>query len=240
VTALIVVVPTRGRPDNAERLEVAFRETASRGAIPVFVADEDDPELGRYRDKLEAGKISRLMVYNHAAGGKGLCFPLNYAARRYAEVVDYVGFMGDDHLPRTHGWDLEMIGELDSLEPRIAYGNDLLQGANLPTAVFMQARMIRAMGIMAPQCMRHLYLDNFWKHLGEQTGGLRYREDVVIEHLHPVAGKAAWDERYAAVNASDRDAADRDAWISYRDGVGFAAALRLVNEEYGRGQVPTA
>lgn len=240
MTALIVVVPTRGRPDNAARLEAAFRETASRGAIPVFVADEDDPELGRYRDKLEAGEISRLMVYNHTAGGKGLCFPLNYAARRYAEVVDYVGFMGDDHLPRTHGWDLEMIGELDSLEPRIAYGNDLLQGANLPTAVFMQARMIRAMGIMAPQCMRHLYLDNFWKHLGEQTGGLRYREDVVIEHLHPVAGKAAWDERYAAVNASDRDAADRDAWISYRDGVGFAAALRLVNEEYGRGQVPTA
>ena len=88
---------------------------------------------------------------------------------------------------------------------------------------------------MAPQVMRHLYLDNFWKHLGEQTGGLRYLGDVVIEHLHPVAGKAPWDHRYAAVNASARDTEDRIAWEMYRDGVGFASALRLVKEEYACG-----
>lgn len=237
---LAVVIPTRGRPENAARLAEAFRVTSTLGALPVFVVDEDDPALPGYKELMRERAIDRLFIYGVTEGGQGLCMPLNYVARRWSTQVDYIGFMGDDHLPRTRGWDAQMAGELDSLEPRIAYGNDLLQGANLPTAVFMQSRMIRAMGIMAPQCMRHLYLDNFWKHLGEQTGGLRYREDVVIEHLHPVAGKAAWDERYAAVNASDRDAADRDAWISYRDGVGFAAALRLVNEEYGRGQVPTA
>lgn len=234
MTALAVVVPTRGRPENAARLATAFRETASRGAVAVFVADQDDPRLPEYRALLDAGKISRLMVYGGTAGGRGLCLPLNWAARRYAEVYENVGFMGDDHLPRTHGWDLEMIRELDSLEPRIAYGNDLLQGASLPTAVFMQSRLIRATGCMAPQVMRHLYLDNYWKALGEAIGGLRYRDDVIIEHLHPVAHKAAWDERYAAVNSSEADQADRAAWEHYRDGVGFQAAVKAVNEEYGR------
>ncbi len=231
---LAVIVPTRERPGNAARLAAAFRETTALDAVPVFVADHDDPLLPEYKALLDAGSLPRLMIYTHTEGGRGLCFPLNFAARQYASVYDYVGFMGDDHLPRTHGWDELMVHELDSLEPRIAYGNDLLQGRNLPTAVFMQSRMIRTLGVMAPQVMRHLYLDNFWKHLGEQTGGLRYRDDVVIEHLHPVAGKAAWDHRYAAVNASERDTADRIAWETYRDGVGFASALRLINKEYGR------
>jgi hypothetical protein len=232
VTALAVVVPTRGRPQNAARLARAFEETTASGALPVFVADKDDPELPGYRALLEAGTIPRLMIYDHTEGGKGLCFPLNYAARRYADVYENVGFMGDDHLPRTHGWDTEIINSLDSLRPRIVYGNDLLQGANLPTAVFMQSRMIQALGVMAPQVMRHLYLDNFWKELGERTGSLVYREDVVIEHLHPVAGKAPMDERYAAVNAPAADRFDRDAWLAYRDGAGFESALRLVRAEY--------
>lgn len=231
MTALAVVVPTRGRPENAARLAAAFEATTASGAVVVFVADGDDPELDGYRALLDAGDIPRLMISEHV-GGKGLCVPLNYAARRYADLVNYVGFMGDDHLPRTHGWDTEMISELDSLGPRIAYGNDLLQGANLPTAVFMQSRMIRAMGVMAPQVMHHLYLDNFWKELGERTGGLRYRDDVIIEHLHPVAGKAEWDERYRVVNAPEMDTGDRDAWIAYRDGVGFEAALHCVRVEY--------
>lgn len=233
MTALAVVVPTRGRPENAARLARAFEETTSSGALPVFVVDHDDPQQQAYRDLLLEGVISRLMIWDGALGGKGLCWPLNYAARRYAEVYENVGFMGDDHMPRTHGWDTEMITELDSLEPRVAYGNDLLQGANLPTAVFMQSRMIRATGQMAPVAMRHLYLDNYWKELGERTGGLRYRDDVIIEHLHPVAGKAPWDERYAVVNAPDADVHDREAWLHYRDGEGFEAALRAVKGEYG-------
>lgn len=234
MTDLVVVVPTRGRPENAARLEAAFRDTTVLGAAAVFVADPDDPKLEEYRALLDDGALTRLLVMDQAGGG-GLCFPLNFTARRYAAAFDYVGFMGDDHLPRTRGWDEQMITELDSLEPRIAYGNDLLQGAALPTAVFMQSRMIRAMGIMAPQVMRHLYLDNFWKHLGEAVGGLRYRDDVVIEHLHPVAGKAQWDDRYAAVNDSSVDQADRLAWEAFRDGVKFEALLRTVNKEYGRG-----
>jgi len=235
VTAtLAVIVPTRGRPENAARLAAAFRETTTLDAVAVFVADRDDPELEGYLRLQEEREIPRMLVYD-STGGRGLCRPLNFAARRYATIYEYVGFMGDDHLPRTHGWDEQMAGELDSLEPRIAYGNDLLQGANLPTAVFMQSRMIRALGCMAPSVMRHLYLDNFWKELGEQTGGLRYRDDVVIEHLHPVAGKAEWDDRYRVVNAPQADQDDRIAWQVYRNGEGFESALRAVREEYGRG-----
>jgi hypothetical protein len=227
-----VIVPTRGRPENAARLAAAFRETDALDAVAVFVADADDPTLPEYRALLDSGAIPRLMVYEQ---GGGMCAALNFAATKYAPLYEAVGFMGDDHLPRTAGWDSMILDVLDSLEPRVVYGNDLLQRANLPTAVFLQSRIITAMGFMAPGIMRHLYLDNFWKELGERLNGLRYLDDVIIEHLHPVAGKAEWDERYRAVNDASVDTHDRDAWLRYRDGVGFAAALRLVEKEYGRG-----
>lgn len=230
---LAVIIPTRGRPANAARLEQAFRDTHALDALPVFVADWDDPELPGYRKLLEEEKISRLMVMESGVG-RGITLPLNYAARRYAELYEAVGFMGDDHLPRTANWDSRIMEELDSLDPRIVYGNDLLQGAALPTAVFMQSRMIKALGFMAPPVLQHLYVDNYWKELGEQTGSLRYLDDVVIEHLHPAAGKAPMDDGYRRVNAPEVDNGDREAWQVYRDGDGFESVLRLVRREYGR------
>lgn len=236
---LAVIVPTRGRPQNAARLAQAFRDTDALNALPVFVADIDDPELDGYRRLLDEEKIPRLMIQDRSRG-KGLCAALNYAAVRYAEIYEAVGFMGDDHMPRTLGWDDRMIDALDSLEPRIVYGNDLLQGANLPTAVFMQSRMVTAMEMMAPADMRHLYLDNFWKELGEALGGLVYLPDVVIEHLHPVNGKAAWDERYQVVNAPERDHEDRRAWTEYRSDGRFDVLVRNLRREYGLDPYQTA
>lgn len=227
---MAVVVPTRGRPQNAARLAAAFRDTDALNAVPVFVADRDDPELPVYQALLDEGRIPRLMIPDHP--GLGMCYALNFAATRYADLYEAVGFMGDDHLPRTAGWDGIILDALDSLEPRIVYGNDLLQGPALPTAVFMQSRMIQAMQTMAPPDMRHLYLDNFWKELGEALGGLVYLPDVIIEHLHPVNGKAEWDERYRVVNAPEMDQADRQAWLAYRSGGRFDQVVRWVRREY--------
>lgn len=240
---LAVIVPTRGRPGNAARLAAAFRDTHALDAVPVFVADAHDPQLPAYRRLLEDRVISRLVVppaSGQPSGPGGMQPPLNYAAMRYASLYEAVGFMGDDHLPRTANWDSRIMEELDSLEPRIVYGNDLFQGAALPTAVFMQSRMVKALGFMAPRVLRHLYIDNFWKELGEQLGALRYLPDVVIEHLHPAAGKAAMDDRYRAVNAPEVDDGDRAAWLEYRDEGGFEYYLKKTRKEYGLDPRPAA
>lgn len=230
---LAVIVPTRGRPENAARLAEAFRETDALNALPVFVADWDDPELPGYKALLDEGKISRLMIPTAAKCGAGMCAALNYAARRYAELYEAVGFMGDDHLPRTAGWDDRILDALDDTLPKIVYGNDLLQGPNLPTAVFMPSRVIRATEFMAPPVMRHLYLDNYWKALGEHLGGLTYLNDVIIEHLHPIAGKAEWDERYRVVNSGERDQGDRRAWEEYLQDGRFTWCVQQIRKEYG-------
>jgi hypothetical protein len=123
--------------------------------------------------------------------------------------------MGDDHLPRTKGWDSAIASVLTT--PGIAYGNDLLQGANLPTAVFMHGDVIRATHKFAPEGLWHLYADNYWRDLGNGAGCLRYLPDVIIEHLHPVAQKSEWDATYEESNASEVDLSDAKVWADYQE-----------------------
>ena len=70
-------------------------------------------------------------------------------------------------------------------------------------------------GGMVPPDMIHLYLDNFWMTLGKDLNALRYIPEVVLEHLHPVAGKAEWDDQYREVNAPEVYSADKAALDNY-------------------------
>jgi hypothetical protein len=141
-------------------------------------------------------------------------------------------FMGDDHRPRTLGWDQTLLyaATTDGAGPGIAYGNDLLQGANLPTQVCIDARIVELLGNMAPPQLTHLYVDNYWKALGEGAGCLRYCHNVVIEHMHPVAGKAAMDAGYERVNSGEMYARDESALRELQANDVLASEIRALVE----------
>jgi hypothetical protein len=69
---------------------------------------------------------------------------------------------------------------------------------------------------MVPPCLIHLYMDNFWRDFGSKIGNLQYRGDVVIEHMHYLAGKAVNDLQYQEVNASHVYAKDGLAYEDYQ------------------------
>lgn len=222
---LMVLVPTRGRPENVARLEEGRKNTGAEESDFLYAVDPDDPELEGYL-ALDCPSVYVL----HARMRLGPT--LNWLATvGPARGYPFIGFMGDDHLPRTARWDRRVIETLDVPVPRIAYGDDLLQGENLPTAVFLQSKIVRALGFMSPPEMVHLYLDNFWKTLGEQVHGLRYLPDVVIEHLHPAAGKAQMDAGYREANAVSQDSRDRQAWLNF-EAHGMVGAVESVAQEF--------
>jgi hypothetical protein len=126
-----------------------------------------------------------------------MCGTLNAAAVENADKYKYIGFLGDDHRTRTHAWDERVISALE--DHNVVYGNDLIWGEGLPTAVFLRSEVIQKLGYMAPPTLIHLYLDNFWLELGKATS-IKYLDGVIIEHLHPAVGKAEWSESYLEVN----------------------------------------
>lgn len=195
IDRLIVIVPTRGRPQSAGRLIEAWRATSAEARL-VFAIDDDDAESRAYADVI--GESAQLVCAPRMRMGP----TLNYWSRVYAEDHFAVGFMGDDHVPRTSRWDALFLEELRRRPVSIVYGNDLYAREIVPTAVAMTSNIIRTLGFMVPPLQRHLFIDNFWRDLGNALGCLTYRDDIVIEHLHPVAGKSEWDVSYVENNSS--------------------------------------
>jgi hypothetical protein len=205
---LIVIIPTRGRPDNAVALEQAFVDTNTT-AKRVYVVDFSDELRKEYSYKLPVESV--IMIHNET---KGMAYPLNYVAREFLGEFDNFAFMGDDHRPRTANWDQLFVEELYSGSD-IVYGNDLFQGSSLPTAVAMSSQIVKELRGMVPDTQRHLYLDNFWLKLGQDLGKIKYMPEVIIEHCHAFNGKAPMDENYARVNAPELYAADKVAYDNY-------------------------
>src|SRR5262245_61804508 len=212
--AVIYIVPSRGRPHNVEELIGAFEQTRSPGGTELFiVVDDDDPAVHDYRRVIKDAPQWVNWIRFKAMRRPAMVDALNYAARQLATRHDVIGFMGDDHRPRTPSWD-ELIRVVAS--DQLVYGNDTIHGPNIPTSIAMPARYITAMGYMAPPMFRHLYVDNWWYALGQRVG-ITYLSGVTIEHMHPIAGKAAWDETYKMANDGALYEADRLTYEELRD-----------------------
>lgn len=195
------LVPSRGRPQNAARLLMAFQATCLAETAITFCVDGDDPMLDEYKDVVQSARYVNAGI---TVGGRRIKMgpTLNENAIKVARAYpdDIIGFMGDDHLPQTAGWDVKLQMDLDQAKVGIWYANDRIQGPALPTAVAMTANVINTLGYMVIPSLIHMYIDNLWRTLGERANILIYRGDIIIEHLHPIAGKVAWDAGYVEVN----------------------------------------
>jgi len=200
---ILLIVPTRSRPDKSLKFYEAFKENSTITDL-LYALDDDDVEYPRIDGVL--------YEVNPRMGMNGT---LNFVAKKYAEEYDYIAFMGDDHRIRTKGWDQKLVDTISDFANGVAYGNDLLQGINLPTAVLIDSNIVRKLGYMSPPKQRHLYLDNFWKELGTRLGTLRYSDDVIIEHMHFTNSKSDSDELYQEVNSSEMYNHDQLAYAEY-------------------------
>lgn len=200
---IMVLIPTRNRPENARRLASSLNEV---DVDYKFCVDEDDSRLAEYESSLSAvhivvDKPNRLGPW------------LNVASKFYSDFYDVIGFIGDDVMPRTAHWDQQIR---EAFKPNaVIYPNDGWQGEALPTSVFMDSRIIRKIGYMVYPKLTHLYIDNHWKALGEALGTLTYLPECHLEHLHPFAGKAKTDAVYESANSSAMYSSDGKVFQRY-------------------------
>lgn len=195
---------------NAAALLAAHEELSVASDL-LFVIDANDPEHDQYHFEVGA---ERCMTIDNTT--RGMAYPINKAASAIVKQnkYEFFAFLGDDHRPRTAEWDQILMNSMQR-RPSMAYGNDLLQGERLPTMIAMTSDIVKALDGMVPPKMKHLYLDNFWKKLGEDLRALTYIDAVVVEHMHPIAGKAEWDEGYKEVNAQEVYSFDALAYQNY-------------------------
>jgi predicted O-methyltransferase YrrM len=214
---LAIIVPTRGRPENVRKVISAWDFTnAWDHADLVLVADADDPEIGGYRllqqelDHPDTGQS--LVTLVEIPAWLPMVYKLDAAARELAERYWAIGFAGDDHLPRTIGWAKRYLDVLHEMGTGMVYSDDGYQGSNLSTEWAVTSDTVRELGRMVPAPVEHMYCDNAMMALFTAVGALRHLPEIRIEHMHPVAGKAATDAQYQRVNHRSQFRRDRAAY----------------------------
>ena len=227
---LLVVVPSRGRPDRlAAMLDACL--SLSEAATDIAVAtDDDDPAHGAYAALRKPEGHGQ--VWWHDGPRNTVAGWTNHVAVPWAPYYRAVASLSDDHMPRTPGWDRLLLEAIERMGGTgVSYGNDLLQGEILCTAAVVSSDIVSALGWMAEPSMRHYRIDNVWKELGEGAGCLAYLPGVVVEHMHPGAGKAIFDGTYAEeFPRSPEDDAAWELWRAQRKTADVAAVAALARK----------
>lgn len=217
---VVVVIPSRGRPERARSAVEAIRQTAALVSTSIVLAiDADDPEWRRYGSigfPLYGPDVTMVTLQRGETGN--LTRATNTISMRIAreDPTCIIGNVGDDQLALTPGWDRLIEDALGT--PGIAYGDDGFQREKLPCGgMFMSAEITLALGYYAlPDC-QHLFIDNAWRDIGVGAGRYTYIPEIVFEHVHPFAGKAAWDDGYERANNPQAIEHDRRAYESWRE-----------------------
>jgi hypothetical protein len=208
---MLLIVPSRGRPQNIKRLCEALKNTNADLDFAVGV-DADDVTLDEYK-KVEAEYGFELWI---SPERKRFAATVNSIALANYENYKYLAWFGDDHVPHTLYWDQLYRNALDELKVGVVYGNDLVMGETIATELAFTSNIVETLGYAIPDGFVHLYVDNYFMELGKSIGKLVYLPDVIVQHLHPtVIGKHIEDATYTEANSEENWTNDRIRFEKY-------------------------
>lgn len=200
----MIILPTKGRPQNLKRFVEAYGKT--RATIPVSVVF----------DAADASQYSGIAVPDHwkllvAKAGKpiGEIFNEFYTNNSFP----FYGIVADDVVPETECWDIKLAAAC--LPNKLAWGNDSIQGSQLPTHPFIGAELLSRLGYIAAPGVKHWFVDNAWMIIAKTLCVDVYLPEIKMTHYHFINGKAPEDETYRQQPSHE---ADEQAFLEWRKG----------------------
>lgn len=175
-----ILVPSRGRPQNIERLHASLIETTHGPWEMIVRLDDDDvayPALSSIR--YITGPRRVLSAYWNE------CY----------EVAQGPVYMhgGDDIVFKTPGWDVKILEAFPEDGIALVHGNDLGdRGATFATHGFLHRKWVETVGYFVPPLFSSDFNDT-WLNSIANILDRRIYVPIVTEHMHPGFGKAELD-----------------------------------------------
>lgn len=217
---LLVMVPTRGRRANCERLLASFRETASESTDITFITDPDDQDTYAGMDWGDA-LVAMLEPRAYLAG------KLNKTAEAVAGSYGALAWFGDDCVFRTPGWDQIMLAALEDLGGSGWVYPDDKRRNDVAEHWMVSSDIVTELGWFANPVLGHFYVDNSVTDLGKRAGLIRYCPQAVVEHLHYTVAKGTRRDRVYSQTEKKFGAADLAAFRKWETDVLPYEASRL-------------
>ncbi len=170
------LLPTRGRPDNLKRFMRSAREigTSTPGLVIINKNDTSDYDSVR-QHLLDGWEIIRVDATSYGESVR--------AVWSRTKDLKWIGLLADDHVPCTPNWDTQLIASLRGWN--FVSSNDSWQAPNrMHGAVCFSGDLLRAVGWLFPDRLRHIFHDDIFETIGRETGCWEVRMDVMVKHLH--------------------------------------------------------
>lgn len=116
---------------------------------------------------------------------------MRWCFRQYPQASQY-GWLADDTLPRTEGWDKQLeqaagrwclsFARDNLLSETKNWHGYLERGEDLTAGLCWGGDLVRAVGWWAPPRLKQAGIDTTWAELIAPLGLARYVEDVTVEH----------------------------------------------------------
>ena len=202
MTDISIVVPTKDRPKNIKRLVQSIMDQSNRpqSIQIIFRIDEGDTKSKSAIKNMKRSFPGEVLIQEkpHVKVLSDLwedCYSLVKGPR--------VMMCADDVIFRTKGWDDIIIRRMRKPKKIVhfVWCNDRNQGAKMPTLPFMSEAWIKTVGYFVPRGYYCDYCDIHLQGIAERLKEMghdvtRYLKNVIIEHMHPTANKADWDNTY--------------------------------------------
>lgn len=192
-----LLFPSRGRPENLERLLQSLVDTTDGDLQLVIALDEDDGTVSEYIEI--AKKFETLeMQFDFLIGPRtllseywNLCFE--------KATGDILMHCGDDLIFRTEGWDTKVKEAFAQYPDNIVfvYGRDghARHDENFGTHGFLHRDWPEVIGYFVPPYFSSDYNDTWLNDVAKMIDRHHF-VDILTEHMHPTFGKAEWDQTH--------------------------------------------
>jgi len=208
------LIPTRNRPNGMEDFAVSVDNTTKNheNIEIIFGFHENDIDSKQKAEDLSKRlkiSIRGEVISEYSDGKPHLPFLWNQVYMKSKYPI--LGFFGDDVIFRTPGWDEEVRGEFERNKTVMVSCNDVhVQKGLVATLFFTHKHVHEAMGFYLNERFRRWYPDTYWDYIFRKAGRLKYRDDLITEHMHPDAFPDRLDETYRRME--DLKNGDKKYW----------------------------
>ena len=185
------IIPTLSRPAQCASLLKNLKQlnTTSKGL--VFVNGES--HAAEYEKIVILPETFQVYYHTENLGSLGA---LNHAMRLFPQEPWY-GFIGDDEVVHSPGWDNTLIDAAGSWH--VSHANDMWQShRRIHSHVCIGGELARTAGYLAvPECWHWFGFDNMWEEICTKLPLRRWCAGVRAEHKHHLKGESGKDDCYA-------------------------------------------
>ncbi len=172
------LVPTRGRVhDNLPRFLAACAKTGMSTPGYLLLNKQDYEANQAAYDALDRGRNWQFVILEQdTTAGK-----TEAVIHPHLDDTDWFGWLGDDSVPETPGWDTKVVDALNGWNV-VSTNDGMMAPKKMHGAVAWSVPLLKAVGYMFVPGSNHFYMDDIWEDLGNLTGCWTVLMDVMVRH----------------------------------------------------------